>query len=138
MRHRKHVQPLQADDKQNCSLGEPGTAVSLLSKQKKSLAKMAATPEESRMRAMDHDAGMAKTRFVPTVALFQDVPETADGTWNRGQLYVTLKDLTMQPSEANRALHEIEWLLQADTRAEGKSMIWLHADEVNPLLPPPC
>lgn len=109
----------QPDDKANGTIGEPGTATTFLSRQRAALSSVVL----DEMRAMDHDAGSSKLRFIPSVFLLQDIPTKVDGTWLRGQVHVTLKNNLFEASEANKALAEIVGCLK-----DCQPNVWLHAD----------
>lgn len=109
----------QPDDKANGTIGEPGTATAFLSRQRSTTASMSSAT----MQAMDHDAGSSKLRLIPSVFLRQDIPEDIDGTWLRGQVFVTLKNNLFEASEANKTLAEIKECL-----LDCKPNVWLHAD----------
>ena len=53
------------DDKATCNIGEPGTAVSVLPKQRKTVGSI----HGNEIAAMDHEAGHVKVKMVPTVLL---------------------------------------------------------------------
>ena len=95
IKYRDSSAALQPDDKANLSIGEPGTAASVLSKQKATWGpiQVASTDHnisgqqntKANSRAIDHDAGSTKMRIVPTVHLYQDIPKHRDESWCRGQ-----------------------------------------------------
>lgn len=109
----------QPDDKANGTIGEPGTATTFLSRQRR----VVANTSENNLRAIDHDAGSSKIRFIPSVFLKQEIPERVDGSWLRGQVYVTIKNNLFEASEANKSLAEIEHCL-----SDCKENVWLHSD----------
>lgn len=109
----------QPDDKANGTIGEPGTATTFLSRQRATLGSTTADT----MRAIDHDAGSTKVRFIPSVFLKQQIPNRLDGSWLRGQVYVTLKNNIFEPSEANKTLAEIKECL-----TDCEPNVWLHSD----------
>lgn len=109
----------QPDDKANGTIGEAGTATAFLTRQRASLA----SATTNQLRAIDHDAGSSKIRVIPSVFFKQHIPENVDGSWLRGQVYVTLKNNIFEASEANKTLAEIEHCL-----SDCKPNVWLHAD----------
>lgn len=112
----------QPDDKANGTIGEPGTATGFLTRQRKALSGV----HVSSMQAMDHDAGSSKLRLIPSVFLKQEIPDSVDGSWLRGEVYVTLKNNLFESSEANKTLAEIMECL--DDCKPNKPNLWLHAD----------
>lgn len=118
-KYREYATAGQPDDKANGTIGEPGTATSFLSRQRATLAGIdGGTPQ-----AMDHDAGSSKLRLIPSVFLKQEIPEDINGSWLRGQVYVTLKNNLFEASEANKTLAEIATCL-----SDCNPNVWLHAD----------
>ena len=136
IKYRDSSAALQPDDKQNLNLGEPGTAASLLSKQKSTMGRIDPADQQRNIsgqqntkansRAIDHDAGSVKMRIVPTVHLYQDIPKHRDESWCRGQVSIILKESIFEASEANKAMAEIEKTVK---RMGGfKPNLWEHAD----------
>ena len=137
IKYRDHACAIQPDDKQNLNIGEPGTAAAVLAKQKPTMGPV--TPatavghlsgqqnQEANSRAIDHDAGSVKMRIIPTVHLVQDIPTDRDESMCRGQVYITLKNSIFEPSEANKAMLEIEKSLKLNGGSL-KSIVWEHAD----------
>lgn len=119
-KYREYSTAGQPDDKANGTIGEPGTATAFLSRQRRALD---SAHRESQLQAMDHDAGSSKMRLIPSVFLRQDIPEDINGSWLRGQVYVTLKNNIFEASEANKTLLEIKECL-----ADCEPNVWLHAD----------
>lgn len=109
----------QPDDKANGTIGEPGTATAFLCRQRAAVS----VSDACHLQAMDHDAGSSKLRVIPSVFLRQDIPMDLDGSWLRGQVYVTLKNNLFEASEANKTLAEIMHCLDGC-----EPNVWLHAD----------
>lgn len=136
IKYRDYACAIQPDDKQNLNIGEPGTAASVLAKQKPTMGTVNPATAEGNLsgqqnqtaisRAIDHDAGSVKMRIIPTVHLVQDIPTNRDETMCRGQVYITLKNSIFEPSEANKAMLEIEKSLKF--KGSLKSIVWEHAD----------
>lgn len=121
-KYREYSSAGQPDDKANGTIGEPGTATTFLSRQRCALSSTNCSAQDG-MRAMDHDAGSSKIRLIPSVFLKQEIPETLDGSWLRGQVFVTLKNNVFEASEANKSLAEIEKCLY-----DCNPNVWLHSD----------
>lgn len=120
VKYREYATACQPDDKANGTIGEPGTATAFLGRQRHSLS----STESYQLNAMDHDAGSSKVRLIPSVLLIQEIPEDMDGTWLRGEVYVTLKNNLFEASEACKTLAEITGCLSGRC----KPNLWLHAD----------
>jgi hypothetical protein len=76
LKFRNFVLALQADDKANGTIGEPGTATSFLARQRPVTAAIGSQPD-----SIDHDVGNSKTKISPTVTLVHDPPHSMEGTW---------------------------------------------------------
>ena len=88
------------DDKHHCKVGEPNYPVAAVERGKAVLVSLHKT-----FTVSDHDF----TRFslVPSVDLLMDIPATPDDSFHRGQVYVGLKDLALEPSSALRHAAEL-------------------------------
>jgi len=87
-----------ADDKHKVPIGE-GIATSSGVRNKKSLV-----PIGTELGSSDHD--FTKFSLTPSVMLFCDIPNDISETFYRGQVYVSYKDTTFQPSSAIRHASE--------------------------------
>jgi hypothetical protein len=76
LKFRDNVLAVQADDKANGTIGEPGTATSFLARQRPVTAAIGSQPD-----SIDHDVGNSKTKLSPTVTLVHDPPHSKDGSW---------------------------------------------------------
>ena len=110
------------DDKATCSIGEPGTAVSVLSKQRKTVGSI----HGNEIAALDHEAGHVKVKMVPTVLLRHNAPESADGSWYSGIVKVILKNSIFEPSTAMGAM--VELLINYVAELKEKPIFMLHTD----------
>ena len=83
------------DDKHHCKVGEPGHPVAAVERGKSVLVSL-----NRSFSVSDHDF----TRFslIPSVALIVDIPNSPDESFHRGQVFVGLKDLALEPSSALR------------------------------------
>ena len=83
------------DDKHHCKVGEPGHPVAAVERGKSVLVSL-----NRLFSVSDHDF----TRFslIPSVALIVDIPNSPDESFHRGQVFVGLKDLALEPSSALR------------------------------------
>jgi hypothetical protein len=76
---------------------------------------------------MDHEVGMSKTGVVPTVILRVGLTPNPQDSLYVGDVFVTLKDKVLEPSEACRAALEMKRTLM-DDEDDGKHMFILHCD----------
>ena len=84
----RHVLPIGGDDKATASIGEPGTAVSVLAKQRKT----ASAAFGNQLSAMDHEAGHVRLKMVPTVLMQHEQPESEECSWYSGKVKIILKN----------------------------------------------
>ena len=87
------------DDKHAVNIGEPGDPLSSTDRGRKVMVLKGSEPV-----AGDHD--WHRFKLVPSVVLHNDVPETVDGSFYRGQVYVTVKDAVFEPSTPLRHIVE--------------------------------
>ena len=73
------------DDKHSVNIGEPDESLAALDRNWKVMVHKGHEPVAS-----DHD--WKRFKIVPSVILHNDVPETIEGTFYHGQVYVTVKD----------------------------------------------
>ena len=79
------------DDKHRCQVGEPGFPVIVSS--------------NDTFAVGDHD--FCKFSVIPSVALMIEIPETAEGSWYNGQVFVGIKDAVFQASSPIRHATEL-------------------------------
>ncbi|PKB96241.1 hypothetical protein RhiirA5_435175 [Rhizophagus irregularis] len=99
IKFRKYTSFICADDKHKIAIGE-GIATSTGVRNKKSLV-----PQNVDLTSSDHD--YTKLSLTPSVTLFIDIPESINESFYHGQVYVSYKDTTFQPSTAIRHATEI-------------------------------
>lgn len=58
----------------------------------------------------DHD--FTRLSLTPSVAMIIDVPETTEGSFYRGRVFVLLKDNAFNPSSPRRHMAELKGILQ--------------------------
>ena len=73
----------------------------------------------------DHDAGSSRDNAVPTVTFISDIPEDANESFYRGQVYVAVKSSIMQPSTVVRAHAELSKLLMREKNEKQSISIML-------------
>lgn len=108
------------DDKHRVKVGEPGLPVASVERGKKVLVALNRSFE-----VCDHDF----TRFslIPSVTLLIDMPDTIDGSWYDGEVFVGLKDAVFEPSSSLRHLCELHDNVLL-TRMREKSVHFLYRD----------
>jgi len=84
------------DDKHLCKVGEPDSPV--------------AAVDRGRQVVGDHD--FTKFSIVPSANFVLDIPDNMDGSFNRGRVYVGIKDLVFEPSSPLRHATELAWILE--------------------------
>ncbi|EXX66162.1 hypothetical protein RirG_126500 [Rhizophagus irregularis DAOM 197198w] len=99
IKFRKYTSFICADDKHKIAIGE-GIATSTGVRNKKSLV-----PQNVDLTSSDHD--YTKLSLTPSVTLFIDIPESINESFYHGQVYVSYKDTTFQPSTAIQHATEI-------------------------------
>ncbi|XP_035678681.1 uncharacterized protein LOC118417277 [Branchiostoma floridae] len=100
-KYREHAKMICLDDKAIVPLGEPGHPVSSgVRGHNKSLV-----PVGTPLVALDHDWHVAG--LIPSVVLLNQVPETIDGSFHRGRVFVTTKEKVFQPSTPGRHATEV-------------------------------
>ena len=119
---RDELLAIGGDDKATGNIGEPGTACSVLAKQRKK----AAAIHGNEMVAMDHEAGHVRVKVVPTVLLKHDPPTAEECSWYSGVASVILKNSVFEGSSAFGAL--LEMLLTYKEELLEKSGFMLHTD----------
>ena len=104
IRFREHLSFLSLDDKHTIKIGEPGCPVAAVERGKSVLVAMGKRLEEA-----DHDVtGLSMT---PSVSLLGDVPDSIEGSFHHGKVFVTLKENAFQPSSPIRHMSELNELL---------------------------
>ncbi|KAI8511918.1 hypothetical protein Bbelb_110180 [Branchiostoma belcheri] len=100
-KYREHTKMICLDDKAIVPVGEPEHAVSSgVRGHNKSLV-----PVGSTLVALDHDWHVAGV--IPSVVLINQVPESTDGSFHRGRVFVTTKEKVFQPSTPARHATEV-------------------------------
>ena len=122
----------QVDDKANGDIGEPGTAVPILARQKRVSGTISGKGNLGRASvgvalAADHDCGNSKTGVIPSVTLKIDLTRNENDSLYRGQVIVKCKDKLLQKSEACRAAVELKRTLMEE-EDDGKTVLIKHCD----------
>lgn len=110
------------DDKSKVDFGEPGVHISSGVRGKKSIM-----PVDSALSCLDHDVS-SKGSLTPSVALFVDIPEDVSESFYRGQVALTMKDSTFQPSSPFRHATELKNILDQVDVNDKKPALFLYTD----------
>ena len=105
VRFHQHAALLCLDDKHRCKVGEPGLPVAAVERGKS----VVVTTSGKRFSVADHD--FTKFSIIPSVVLLCDVPDDAEKSFYRGQVYVGIKDSALEPSSALRHSTELSKIL---------------------------
>jgi hypothetical protein len=119
---RDYLLAIGGDDKATGNIGEPGTAVSILAKQRKT----AAAIHGNELAAMDHEAGHVRVKVVPTVLLKHNPPTAQECSWYSGEVSVILKNSIFEGSSAFGAMAELLETYKEELVA--KAVFMLHTD----------
>ncbi|XP_028416153.1 uncharacterized protein LOC114539744 [Dendronephthya gigantea] len=117
--HRDVVELVSMDDKHKIKVGEPNYPLAAAQRGKQVLVGVNQT-----MAVGDHD--FSKSTLTPSVNLIIDIPETINGSFYRGNVYVAFKDAVFEPSSPLRHSSELLQILQE--RGESKPVLLLYTD----------
>ena len=92
------------DDKHRVKVGEPGFPISAVERGREVIVSLNDT-----FAVGNHD--FTKFSIIPSVALLINIPETMEGSWYTGQVFVTIKDSFYEPSSPFRHAREVYNLL---------------------------
>lgn len=96
------------DDKHHCKVGEPGHPVAAVER-----GKRVVVAADKVFAVSDHD--FTKFSIVPSVTMLIDIPESvSEGSFYRGQVYVGVKDLALEPSSPLRHIAELKDILRKE------------------------
>ncbi|CAG8523511.1 4076_t:CDS:2, partial [Scutellospora calospora] len=108
------------DDTHRCKVGEPGFPVAAVER-----GKRVVISKDSTFVVGDHD--YTKTGIVPSVTMICDIPESIDGDFYNGNVYISLKDPIFQPSSPIRHSTELYHIL-LDESFRNKPILCLYTD----------
>lgn len=92
------------DDKHTMKIGEPGYPIAAVERGREVLVSMGA-----KLEVGNHD--FARLSLIPSVTLRIEIPETIEGSWYQGKVYVGLKEHCFEPSSARRHAAELHSIL---------------------------
>lgn len=105
------------DDKHHCKVGEPGHPVAAVDR-----GKRVVVAEDKVFAVSDHDFTKS------SVTMLVDIPESIEeGSFYRGQVYVGVKDLVLEPSSPLRHIAELKQIL-LDEELHSKPILCLYTD----------
>ena len=105
------------DDKHSCKVGEPSCPVAAVDRGKRVIVRI-----DQSFQVSDHD--FSKISVTPSVILDVDVPESIDGSFYDGQVYVGLKENCFEPSSLIRHITELFNII----KDKNKEIICLYTD----------
>ncbi|XP_019855518.1 PREDICTED: uncharacterized protein LOC109584280 [Amphimedon queenslandica] len=88
------------DDKHRIKVGEPGFPVAAVERGREVIVSLNET-----YAVGDHD--FTKFSVIPSVTFLVDIPESMDGSWYRGQVFIGIKDAIFEPSSPLRHATEL-------------------------------
>lgn len=107
------------DDKHRMKVGEPGFPLAAVERGKEVIVAMNET-----FVVGDHD--FAKFSLIPSVTLLVNIPESFEGSWYKGQVFIGFKDAVFKSSRAIRHATELHSLLL--TQMGSKSILLMYSD----------
>ena len=117
IRFRDYANFFCMDDKHSCKVGEPSCPVAAVHRGKRVIVRIYQSFQVS-----DHD--FSKISVTPSVILDVDVPESIDGSFYDGQVYVGLKENCFEPSSPIRHITELFNII----KDKNKEIICLYTD----------
>ena len=119
IKHRTECMFFCIDDKHKIKCGEPGFPVAAAER-----GRQVIVSANKIIAAGDHD--FTKFSLVPSVILNVDIPESLEGTFYTGQVYISLKDAAFQASSSLRHCTEMYSILIKEMR--DKHIMLLYSD----------
>lgn len=108
------------DDKHHCKVGEPGHPVAAVER-----GKRVVVSSDKVFAVSDHD--FTKFSIVPSVTMLIDIPDSvSEGSFYRGQVYVGVKDLVLEPSSPVRHMAELKNILTEE--GDTKPILCIYSD----------
>ena len=97
---KSHVAMISCDAKCKVSVGEPGTPIASVSRGKRGGGGGVIVGVNQTLQVSDHD--YSKISLIPDATFIQTIPHVDDDTWYRGQVFYSIKDMSLQGSTALR------------------------------------
>jgi hypothetical protein len=109
------------DGKHHCKVCEPGHPVAALDRGKRVIA-----AKDRVFAVSDHD--FTKFSIIPSVTMLVDIPDSVDeGSFYRGQVYVGVKNLVLEPTSLIRHATEL-WKILTDEEQHRKPILCIYTD----------
>ena len=109
---RRFAVMLFVDDKACICIGEPGVQIAAVSRGKQTVVQ-----ENIPLLVADHDTN-TKVKLTPSDVLVAEIlNSTLEGSFYRGQMFVTMKDTIFQPSTPMRHIAEIRHVLTQSNKS---------------------
>ncbi len=116
---RDHVDFACSDDKHHVKVGEPGNPVAAVDRGRRVI-----TANGVKFAVSDHD--FTKWSVVPSVTMLLDIPEDIEGSFYRGEVWVGVKDIVLEPSSPLR--HAAELVQNLERAGCDKPVLLLYTD----------
>lgn len=107
------------DDKHRIKIGEPNYPVAAAERGRRVLVS-----QNESFEVGDHD--FTKFSIIPSISFFINIPESIEGSWYEGEVYVGYKDAVLQPSSALRHATELHDILLR--KVGNKTILLLYSD----------
>ena len=107
------------DDKHTIKVGEPGFPLAAAERGREVIVSTSNT-----FVVGDHD--FSKFKITPSVTLLVDIPDTIEGSFYTGQVFIGLKDSVFEPSSPIRHATELYKILLR--RMNGRSILFVYSD----------
>ena len=107
------------DDKHQIKIGEPNYPVAAAERGRRVIV-----AENNIFEVGDHD--FTKFSVIPSVSFIITIPETLEGSWYEGEVFVGYKDAVFEPSSALHHVTELHSILL--TKLGSKSVLFLYTD----------
>lgn len=105
IKFRDHLTFTSLDDKHTIKVGEPQCPVAAVER-----GKQVPVSKDKKLTVADHD--FMRLTLTPSVAMIIDVPESIEGSFYRGRVFVLFKENAFQPSSPRRHMAELKKILQ--------------------------
>ena len=119
IQYREYVTFASLDDKHTIKLGEPGYPLAAAE-----CGKQVLVSTKTKFEVGDHD--FSKFSLTPSVCLMIEVPETIDGSFYRGNVFVGLKENSFEPSSPLRHMTELKQILY--NQSDSNPILLLYTD----------
>lgn len=115
--YREHTTFVSLDDKHTIKVGEPGYLVAAVERGKEVIVGV-----KQKMVVSDHD--FTKFSLTPSVCVLIDIPETIDGSFYQGDMYIGLKENAFQPSSPIQHMTELNQILTSQSDDNPRLLVY--------------